>query len=328
MAQDDTRPTRRPLVPVVGWAVTGVLLFILFTQTFGSGSDSSVIFVLQALTPYLFPMSVPIGLAALVSRRRALAAANGLVVVGLVVLAAPLVNHPDPTPADPDAPTLSVLHANVYWRSDDVVRAADDILDTRADVLALSEVTPAMAATLDALGAAEDYPHRVGTPHDGTDGVVLWSRLPLANAQVVRIEGRQAVHASVVIEGRELRVVVGHPAPPLTDGGRDAWVPALAQLNALAREGDTPTLLVADVNASWWHPPFRRTLTDGLTDVHRVLGDGFSVSWPTDRRLVPPFTRLDHALYDGAVEPLGIDDVTISGSDHDAFVVRVAVGLP
>lgn len=328
MAQDDTRPTRRPLVTVIGWAITAALLFVLFTQTFGSGSDSSVIFVLQALTPYLFPLALPIGLAALVARRRALAAANGVVLLGLVVLAAPLVNHPEATPVDPDAPTLSVLHANVFWGSDDAVRAADDILDTQADVLALSEVTPGMSATLDALGAAETYPHRVGTPHEGTDGVVLWSRLPLANAVVERIEGRQVVHASVVIEGRELRVVVGHPAPPLTDGGRDAWVPALAQLNALTRAGDTPTLLVADVNASWWHPPFRRTLADGLTDVHQVLGAGFSVSWPTDRRLVPPFTRIDHALYDGAVEPIDIDDVGITGSDHDAFVVEVAVGLP
>lgn len=328
MAQDDTRPTRRPLVTAVGWAVTGTLLFILFTQMFGSGSDSSVIFVLQALTPYLFPLALPIGVAALVTRRRALAAASAVVAIGLVVLAAPLVNHPDPTPVDPGAPTLSVLHANVRWDSDDVVRAADDILDARADVVALSEVTPALVATLDALGAAEDYPHRVGTPHDGTDGVVLWSRLPLANTTVVRIEGRQVVHASIVIEGRELRVVVGHPAPPLTDDGRDAWVPALATLNALTREGDIPTLLVADVNASWWHPPYRRTLTDGLTDVHQVLGDGFSVSWPTDRRLVPAFTRLDHALYDGAVQPLDIDDIAISGSDHDAFVVQVAVGLP
>jgi endonuclease/exonuclease/phosphatase (EEP) superfamily protein YafD len=328
MAQDETRPSRRPFLLVVGWAVTAVLVFVLFTQTFGSGSDSSTIFVLQSLTPYLFPMAVPIGLAALVTRRRALAAANGAVLVGLVVLAAPLVNHPDPAPVDPDAPTLSVFFANVRWDSDDVVRAADDVLDTRADVVAMSEVTPAMVATLDALGAAEEYPHRVGTPHDGTDGVVLWSRLPLANTVVDRVEGRQVVHASVVIEGRELRVVVGHPAPPLTDGGRDAWVPALAQLNALAREGDTPTLLVADVNASWWHPPYRRTLTDGLNDVHQVLGNGFSVSWPTDRRLVPAFTRLDHALYDGAVQPLDIDDIAISGSDHDAFVVQVAVGLP
>jgi endonuclease/exonuclease/phosphatase (EEP) superfamily protein YafD len=329
MTQDDTRPARRrPVILAIGWAVTATLVFVLFTQMFGSGSDSSVIFVLQSLTPYLFPLALPIGIAALITRRRALAAANGVVLAGLVVLVAPLVNHPEPTPVDPDAPTLTVLHANVYWNSDDVVRAADDILDVQADVLALSEVTPAMAATLDALGAAEGYPHRVGTPHDGTDGVVLWSRLPLANTAVERVQGRQVVQASVLIEGRELRLVVGHPAPPLSEGGRDAWVPALAQLNALAREGDTPTLLVADVNASWWHPPYRRTLTDGLTDVHRVLGDGFSVSWPTDRRLVPAFTRLDHALYDGAVQPLSIDDLAVSGSDHDAFIVSVAVGLP
>jgi endonuclease/exonuclease/phosphatase (EEP) superfamily protein YafD len=347
---------RSRLLAALGWMIVTPLLVLLFTQSFENGTGVTALVVGQTLMPYAAPFAIPVGVAALVSRRRALAAASAIAVAGTAWIAAPLVWHPDPPEVDRAAPTLTVAYANLYWQTPTAVLAADALMDTLADVLVMSEFTPRVAEALDALGGLDAYPYRAGGPSTTPDGLAIWSRFPLVDVSLAPIGPTPGVEATVEIGRRSLRVITSHPDPPVPGGRVEAWVPSLRALNERARDdgasddrgpddrgpddrapddGRTgtgarsrpvPTLVVADVNASWWHPPYRRVLADGLIDVHQVLGDGFSTSWPADRSLIPPFTRIDHALVRGPVQPLGIDDLTIPGSDHEGFVVRLAIG--
>ena len=86
---------------------------------------------------------------------------------------------------------------------------------------------------------------------------------------------------------------------PLVDF--DAWRTDLATAAEIGRTTTEPTLLIGDLNSSYWHPDFRRLLDAGFVDANAAAGSGFSTSWPTGK-VIPAFVRLDHALtIDGLV---------------------------
>jgi endonuclease/exonuclease/phosphatase (EEP) superfamily protein YafD len=112
-----------------------------------------------------------------------------------------------------------------------------------------------------------------------------------------------------------------HMPTPLVDV--DAWQRDLATAAAIGRTAEGPTLLIGDLNSSYWHPGFRRLLDVGFVDAHTAAGSGFSTSWPTDW-WIPPFVRLDHALTIGGLVSTDIADFEIPGSDHRGLMVTVA----
>ena len=84
-----------------------------------------------------------------------------------------------------------------------------------------------------------------------------------------------------------------------------------------------PAVVVGDFNAAWTHRPFRRIVARGWRDAHRTLGLGTSNSWRADKRPLPPFVRIDHALVNDGLDIVAIDDVHLPGSDHRGFVVTI-----
>ena len=115
-----------------------------------------------------------------------------------------------------------------------------------------------------------------------------------------------------------------HMATPFDDF--DGWRNDLAIAREVGRTTTRPTLLIGDLNASYWHPDFRRLLDAGFVDAHAAAGSGFSTSWPTNG-VIPPFVRLDHALTTAGLVSTAVDDVDVPGSDHRGMIVSVAPTL-
>jgi endonuclease/exonuclease/phosphatase (EEP) superfamily protein YafD len=116
---------------------------------------------------------------------------------------------------------------------------------------------------------------------------------------------------------------VVHPPNPLHD--LSDWLDDLSRLASLGRTTNSPTIIVGDFNATYWHPPFRRVLAAGWRDAHQLAGRGFSCSWPADKWWLRPFMRLDHALVDESVIIGDVVDVDVPGSDHRGLVVAATV---
>ena len=127
----------------------------------------------------------------------------------------------------------------------------------------------------------------------------------------------------VVVDGPDgdIRVVAMHVPTPLISF--EGWQGDLATAARIGSDATSPTLVVGDFNASYWHPDFRELLDAGLVDAHIAHGKGFSASWPTDK-IVPAFVRLDHALTTDGLVSTDVADFEIPGSDHRGFVVTVA----
>ncbi len=281
--------------------------------------------VAQSLTPFLAGASLAAAVVGSVRRRPVLAALAAASAAGLASIVAPAARRPAARSISADRSLLTILHANVLYEN--VRRAgemASTLLAAGADVLALSELTDHHVRALRAAGVDELYPFRVVQTDRGSEGVGLWSTLPLSDARVESMMLRPGIVATVNASAGRLRIVLAHPIPPTLRGGVSEWPPSLRAIGVLGSVGDDPTVIVADLNASRWHPPFRKLLASGWRDAHEIVGRGLSTSWPSGG-VIPPFIRIDHALVDDRLDVVGVRDLVVPGSDHRGFVVTVAL---
>ncbi len=173
---------------------------------------------------------------------------------------------------------------------------------------------------LQASALADEYDYRTDRSEPVGGGVAIWSKDPVG---VADHQETTYVSLDLTVDGPDgpVRIVAVHPPTPITDF--DGWRNDLARIGEVGRRGETPTVVIGDFNASFWHPSFRALLDDGFTDAHIAAGKGFSTSWPTDRPY-PPFVRLDHALTTDSLVSTDVDDFDIVGSDHRGLIVTVA----
>ncbi|HKL21856.1 MAG TPA: endonuclease/exonuclease/phosphatase family protein, partial [Tichowtungia sp.] len=151
------------------------------------------------------------------------------------------------------------------------------------DLLLLLEVTPEWAKEL----ATLEYPYRVADVRDDCFGIMLLSRYPLSNTNVIYpgTAGIPTVTANVHLPQGEISVIGTHPLPPLGPGYSRHRNLQLMELPYLVMEQKKPVFLIGDLNCSPWSYWFRRILSEsGLKN--SMQGFGFQPSWPADNRLL------------------------------------------
>lgn len=307
------------VVHVACWLTITGAAAVLSAQLLGDRVGRSVT-PLQALTPWLVPFAAVAAVVALALGRHAAAATGAVVGLVFLALVAPLA-FPSSLPRSAGGDDLSIAHANLLYSNPTIDEAIVALLALDADMIAVSELTPEFADAIAASAVGERYPHTLLRPGDAAVGLGIWSRVPIAPGPVVA-GSTMTLSAEVDLDGESLVVLLAHPLPPLFHGER--WRREMTAMAQLADDVRARTVVVADLNVSYYHPPFRRFLdATGWRDVHHALGRGFSVSWPTDEA-VPPFVRLDHALVGERVTATAIADHDVPGGDHRAFTVTVS----
>ena len=223
---------------------------------------------------------------------------------------------------------LTVVSHNVGAGNPDPVGAAHDLAASRADLLALVEITPQAEATYDK-ELATAYPH-----HEVRGTVGLWSKLPLSDTRTVDVamqgmagplaahlsaEERKptprALRATVTTDRGPLAVYVAHlgsvrlmPRGGYRTEQRDAGAQALAE--AVAAERNERVVLLGDLNGTMDDRAFDG-LTSQLRSAQDAAGEGFGFSWPATF----PVARIDQILVRG-VQPKSSWVLPATGSDH------------
>jgi endonuclease/exonuclease/phosphatase (EEP) superfamily protein YafD len=310
---------RAGIADLVSWLLVAFVGLVVLTQAFGRTGPTSVA-VVQSLTPYLGVALVPVILVALWRGRLELVTVATAVTFGVAVLGTPLAVPDRQRPPAPGSTGLRVAAVNLWFENARIDDVDDALAELDADVIVFSEYTPEHQAALQASALAGSYDVRTDRPGTFADGIAVWSRLPL------RVHDEPDTYygsLDVTVAGPDgdVRIVAMHVPTPLVDA--DAWRRDLRTAAEVGRSATGPTLLIGDLNASYWHPGFRRVLDAGYVDASDAAGSGFSTSWPTNWP-IPPFVRLDHALTAGGLVSTGFDDVDVPGSDHLGLVVTVA----
>ncbi len=214
--------------------------------------------------------------------------------------------------------TLRVLTLNVQGGSADLVAVLRSLQRHRVDVLAVQELTPAMAGRLADAGLADLLPFCHLDPRPGSPGVGLWARWPLI--PLPPVPGLVAAAPRARIDpagGWPLTLTVVHPVAPLK-GHDHRWQRESALVRSALAEVGGPQVVAGDFNASRDHRLFRDLLAAGFLDCADAARSrpwpGFT--WPAGRG-IPPVMRLDHVLVSqaGATVPEA-RIIRVPGTDH------------
>jgi len=286
----------------------------------------SILVSVNAVTPLVF---LPLWAVAPVAARwrrwpLLLTAAPVLLASAAFVLPEVLAAHAVPAGAS-IAPRFRIFDANVFEGKGDVDRYAAELGHAHPDVVVLQEATPAFVARLDATGALRDMPHRITVGRTDPFAALVASRWPLTEDDVVSVGDRPTmVRATLDIGGRQIRLFAVHTVAPV-GGYRQDWLQELREVTAAVARERRPVVVAGDFNATWGHRGFRRLLDAGLTDAAAARGRAYDLTWPHDRRLIPPLVRIDHVLTTERLAVLRIRTGTGRGSDHRPLVADVAL---
>ncbi len=307
------------IAEMVGWLAVAVAGLVMLTQAVGWAGFRTAA-VVQSFTPYMALAMAPLAVAALASGRVWIAFTAAVIGIGGMVLAWPIVFVADQPAAVEGATGTRIAAVNLLYTNERIDDVARDLASRDLDVIVFSEYTAEHQRVLRSSELSDEFEFQIDRAGLYAGGTAVWSRSP------VRVdEHPDTVNYSLdlTIDRADgpIRLIALHTPTPVHDF--DAWLHDLELAGNLGRTGDTPTAIVGDFNASFWHPAFRELLDDGYTDAHIANGRGFSVSWPTGRTL-PPFVRLDHALTTDGLVATSVNDFAVPGSDHRGFVVSVA----
>ena len=224
--------------------------------------------------------------------------------------------------ADKSSPggDLTVVSHNVRQENPDPHGTAQSLIASRADVLALQELSPDTAPAYEQALAAT-YPHHF---YQGTVG--LWSRYPLRDARPLPImPWTRALRATVDTPRGPLAVYVAHlPSVRVTPAGftvgtRDEALGRLAE--DLRSERARRVVVVGDLNGSADDRSLR-PLTRHMASAQSTAGEGLGFTWPARF----PVVRIDQILLKG-VRATSAWSLPATTSDHLPVAARISLGL-
>jgi endonuclease/exonuclease/phosphatase (EEP) superfamily protein YafD len=257
-------------------------------------------------------------------RQRAAALAAGLLAALLVVSVAPRALGGPSDPEGRPGPHVRVLSANMKLGRGSADALVALVRRTRADVLSVQELTPALVRELDAAGLGELMPARVLDARRGGSGIGVYARFPL-EASTVPGRRRNPLAAAVarIDGGPEVELVAVHAPPPRSRGSVAAWRQDLRAFPPATPDGRL-RILAGDFNATLDHAELRRLLDTGYEDAAAAVGAGLEATWPHGRRLPPP-VAIDHVLADERCGVRSFSVHAIPRTDHRAVFAELVL---
>ncbi|QDU60098.1 Endonuclease/Exonuclease/phosphatase family protein [Planctomycetes bacterium Pan216] len=219
---------------------------------------------------------------------------------------------------------LRVLVINAYVSNRSPGRVVEFVRSSGADVVFVCELTRDLDKRLREL--ALEYPYRCADPLDNPLGTGLYSRLPLAQAEITTFDGEgwPSVIADVRVNGELVTFLGTHPEPPSSPSrraSRDAQLRAIARF---AKKHEGRLIVAGDLNVTSWSSIFSiLTGQTGLVDSR--LGRGLQASWPAGRSRALMRIPIDHVLVDEEVDVVGRRLGPNIGSDHLPVLVDLSL---
>jgi endonuclease/exonuclease/phosphatase family metal-dependent hydrolase len=276
--------------------------------------------------------------------------ASRIRILGIVVIVVALVrvggewwspdDGPDQVIQTAGTTRLTVMSWNLEVGSKAPAQAVAGILDApgraQPDVVALQELTPAVAAALE--GSAEidaAYPYRMLEPREDVRGMGILSSIPLVKGAYGAFPMLLTADLLLADDARVSLLDV-HPFPPkmstilgvpwaVDTRQRDK---ELESLRASVDRAADPArvILVGDLNTTPFEPGFD-ILAHDLVDAHGRVGTGTGFTWRPGLLEAANLglLRIDHVLGGAAVAPVTVDEDCSLPGDHCRVIVVLEV---
>jgi len=229
-----------------------------------------------------------------------------------------------PVAAKSTGQTLRVMLINVRTENQryDLVKAC--ILGNNPDVVVLEEVDERWLEQL--AGLQDNYPHSCSEPREDNFGILLLSKLPLENPEIVYLGDAEVPSVTAMIKFRDKAVALlgTHPLPPSSRENTTLRNEQLAAIPKFLNGQKGSVVLLGDLNTTPWSHSFKRLLREsGLADSSR--GFGLQPSWPANLFFLR--IPIDHCLVSPDLQVVNRWIASDIGSDHFPLVVEIATVL-
>lgn len=220
---------------------------------------------------------------------------------------------------------LSIMVSNVYQYNRRADKCLYVIKKHEPDIVLLVETDQWWK---DAVRQLEiKYEHKVLYPQDNTYGMLLYSRLPLEDAQLkFLIEDHiPSIHTKVVLRsGERIQLFCIHPEPPAPQESEDTTErnAEILTVGKMAKRSRIPSIVCGDLNDVAWSFTTELFLkTSGLLDPRR--GRGFYNSFHAKY----PFLRwpLDHFFCSPEFRLFQLKRLEKINSDHFPMLLKVCL---
>lgn len=211
---------------------------------------------------------------------------------------------------------LSLLFSNVLMTNRESARLRDIIRQADPDIVLAVETDAWWQQELRDL--ERTHPHTVQQPQGNTYGMLLYSRLPLRNAQVKFLvqDDIPSIHACVQLRnGKSVEMRCLHPRPP-APAENDRSTERDAELLIVGKEikaRQQPVVVLGDLNdVAWSHTNHVFRDVSGLLDprIGRGFFHTFNAKWPLIR------FPLDHCFHSPHFRLVDFRRLPACGSDH------------
>lgn len=224
---------------------------------------------------------------------------------------------------------IRVVALNLLFSNENHAAVREYLQKSDADVLVLSELTPAWVSAL--RGVTAGYPYWLSLDRTHPWGLGLYSRYPLRGERITNLglPGSVNVSARVALPGGDVEIMGVHLASPVTPVRavrRNHQLARLAEALGTRPGGERlarPRLLVGDLNLTPYSPYYDDLLrATGMVDKRR--GHGPIGTWPTWSPLLQ--IPIDHCIADPELEVTRVERGPQVGSDHYPLEIRLRRG--
>lgn len=207
-----------------------------------------------------------------------------------------------------------------------------DLAAKHADVVTVSELTPAAVERYTQAGIAEHFPYSVLAPSSGADGIGLWSRYPVTPISGSESRNYTMAAARVQVPGVQLQPLIAsvHIESPVSSNRDtvDNWRIGISAMNAALSAfslnvGSGAVIVAGDFNSTPDMRQFRDLLKTGYRDAVEQTGSGFAPTFPS-RAWHPPLLTIDHILTRNAAAS-SVETAYVPGSDHRALLGTISI---
>ncbi|MCV7227526.1 endonuclease/exonuclease/phosphatase family protein [Mycolicibacterium komossense] len=203
-----------------------------------------------------------------------------------------------------------------------------------ADVVTVSELTPAAVRAFAHAGMDDTFPYSVLIPEKGAAGFGLWSRFPVTEVRLPKHRNTGIAAARLDVPGVRFDPLIAsiHIMSPVASDQNSfaAWQFGIdgtkQELTDFASDTDPGAVIVAgDFNSTPDMRQFRDLATNGYRDAVDQTGAGFTPTFPSNEWF-PPLITIDHVLTRNAAAA-SIKTVEMPGSDHRSLLATVRIPL-
>ncbi len=188
---------------------------------------------------------------------------------------------------------LRFISCNVWTSNPNKAGVTQYLRDSNADIVLVMEVNREWRKALEELN--DVYPHQFIIDREDNFGIGYLCRMAPGSVRVHHLDASAvpSIDMTINVGDRSIRMIGTHPLPPIGAEYTKQRNQHLAALASLLAHGETPTIVMGDLNCTSWSGHFRDLLA-GTELRDSRLGFGFLPTWPSS--MGPLGIAIDHAL--------------------------------